>query len=76
MDKVLMEIRDNGLGFDPACVKPTSLGLRMMRERAEIHSRRVTGYQPAGLRDNCEPGMACVKENTACTISKFASKEK
>jgi PAS domain S-box-containing protein len=30
-----MEIIDNGLGFDQATAKPTSLGLRIMRERAE-----------------------------------------
>ena len=34
-DQVHMEIRDDGIGFDPAYVKPTSLGLRIMRERAE-----------------------------------------
>ena len=34
-DHVHMEIKDNGAGFDPVCVKPTSLGLRIMRERAE-----------------------------------------
>ncbi|HEY3476296.1 MAG TPA: sensor histidine kinase [Anaerolineales bacterium] len=37
---VHLEIQDNGVGFDTACVKPTSLGLRIMRERAEaIHAR-------------------------------------
>ena len=34
-DHVHLEIQDNGIGFDPACVRPTSLGLRIMRERAE-----------------------------------------
>jgi signal transduction histidine kinase len=34
-DRVAMQITDNGAGFDPTCVKPGSLGLRMMRERAE-----------------------------------------
>jgi signal transduction histidine kinase len=28
-------ITDNGIGFDPSQVKPTSLGMRIMRERAE-----------------------------------------
>ena len=37
--RVHIEIKDNGIGFDPACIKPTSLGLRIMRERAEtIHA--------------------------------------
>jgi PAS domain S-box-containing protein len=36
---VHMEINDNGIGFDSAAVKPTSLGMRIMRERAEaIHA--------------------------------------
>ena len=30
-----MEIRDNGVGFDMRNVKPTSLGMRIMRERAQ-----------------------------------------
>jgi PAS domain S-box-containing protein len=32
---VHLEVRDNGIGFDPASIKPTSLGMRIMRERAE-----------------------------------------
>jgi PAS domain S-box-containing protein len=32
---VEMEISDNGIGFDMAKIKPTSLGLRIMHERAE-----------------------------------------
>jgi PAS domain S-box-containing protein len=32
---VHLETRDNGLGFDLSTVKPTSLGMRIMRERAE-----------------------------------------
>lgn len=36
---VHMEIKDNGVGFDPASVKPTSLGMRIMRERADaVHA--------------------------------------
>jgi PAS domain S-box-containing protein len=34
-EKVMLEIRDNGQGFDPATVKPASMGLGFMRERAE-----------------------------------------
>ncbi len=32
---LLLSIQDNGCGFDPAIVCPNSLGLRIMRERAE-----------------------------------------
>jgi len=32
---LLLSIQDNGAGFDPALVRPTSLGMRIMRERAE-----------------------------------------
>ena len=30
-----LEISDNGIGFDTSLLKPTSLGMRIMRERAE-----------------------------------------
>jgi signal transduction histidine kinase len=44
---VQMEIKDNGIGFDPTCVRPTSLGLRIMRERAEaIHAHLKILSQP------------------------------
>lgn len=33
---VYLEITDNGIGFDPGGIKPTSLGMRIMRERAEV----------------------------------------
>jgi signal transduction histidine kinase len=46
-DRVQMQIRDDGVGFDPTCVRPTSLGLRIMRERAEaIHARLQVASQP------------------------------
>lgn len=46
-DQVHMEIRDNGTGFDPASVKPTSLGLHIMAERAEsIHARLQVTSKP------------------------------
>jgi len=32
---VRFEVCDNGIGFDTSTAKPTSLGLRIMRERAE-----------------------------------------
>jgi signal transduction histidine kinase len=45
--QVHMEIKDNGIGFDPTVVKPASLGLRIMRERAEaIHARLEVESQP------------------------------
>ncbi|MGE5378228.1 MAG: sensor histidine kinase [Bacteroidota bacterium] len=45
--RVSMEIRDNGLGFDTACVRPSSLGLRIMRERAEaIQAQLEVASQP------------------------------
>jgi signal transduction histidine kinase len=45
--QVHMEIKDNGIGFDSACVKPTGLGLRIMRERAEaIHAELQVVSQP------------------------------
>ena len=47
---VHMEIKDNGIGFDSANVKPSSLGLRIMRERAEaIHAQlQVTSHPGTG----------------------------
>ena len=32
--EVRLEVQDNGIGFDPGLVKPGSLGMRIMRERA------------------------------------------
>jgi signal transduction histidine kinase len=44
---VSMEIKDNGIGFDPSLVKPTSLGMRIMRERAEaIHAHLQLSSNP------------------------------
>jgi PAS domain S-box-containing protein len=39
---VLLEIHDNGTGFDPSAIKPTSLGMRIMRERAEAIQGQLT----------------------------------
>jgi signal transduction histidine kinase len=39
---VLMTVRDNGVGFDPTQLKPSSLGLRIMRERAENIGAELT----------------------------------
>jgi len=54
--RVHMAIRDNGIGFDPACVKPTSLGLRIMRERAEsIQAElQVTSWPGQGTTVNLD----------------------
>jgi signal transduction histidine kinase len=38
---VHLEISDDGVGFDPANIKPTSLGMRIMRERAEAVRARL-----------------------------------
>ena len=47
---VHFEIRDNGTGFDVTMVKPTSLGMNIMRERAEsIHAElRITSNPGKG----------------------------
>ena len=49
-DHVHLEIKDNGIGFDLVSVKPTSLGLCIMRERAEaIHAAlQVSSLQGQG----------------------------
>jgi signal transduction histidine kinase len=47
LDRLHLEIKDNGVGFDLTGVKPTSLGLRIMRERAEaIHAQLQVLSQP------------------------------
>jgi signal transduction histidine kinase len=46
---VRLEIKDNGVGFDPGNTKPTSLGMRIMRERAEtIHANLCIYSTPGG----------------------------
>ena len=43
---VHLEINDNGIGFDTATAKPTSLGMRIMHERAEsinAHFQVISG---------------------------------
>ena len=45
--RVHLEIKDDGIGFDPANIKPTSLGMRIMHERAEaIHARLEISSSP------------------------------
>ena len=45
--RIHMEIKDNGIGFDMASVRPTSLGLRIMSERAyAIHAQLEVTSQP------------------------------
>jgi PAS domain S-box-containing protein len=44
---VYMEIKDDGIGFSQVDVKPTSLGMRIMRERAEaIHAHLTISSMP------------------------------
>jgi PAS domain S-box-containing protein len=44
---VQLEISDNGTGFDSTIIKPTSLGMRIMRERADaIHAQFGVTSQP------------------------------
>ena len=51
---VHMETSDNGVGFDMTTVKPTSLGMRIMRERADAIA--------AELRiSSCPGGGTCVE---------------
>ncbi len=38
---ILLQVRDNGRGFDPAQIPPVSLGLGIMRERAETIGARL-----------------------------------
>ena len=53
---VHLETRDNGIGFDTSLVKPTSLGMRIMRERAEAIG--------AELRISSSPGAGTCIEVT------------
>jgi signal transduction histidine kinase len=41
-DIIRLTVKDNGRGFDPAQVKPGSLGLKIMRERADKIGAHVT----------------------------------
>jgi signal transduction histidine kinase len=47
-DKVTLTIADNGSGFDPACVPPDHLGLKIMRERAEAIGAQISIYSEPG----------------------------
>lgn len=53
---VHLETCDNGIGFDISTTKPTSLGMRIMRERAESIGAR--------LNINSSPGMGTCVEVT------------
>jgi PAS domain S-box-containing protein len=53
---VHLETRDNGIGFDMSMTKPTSLGMRIMRERAEAIG--------ADLRISSTPGSGTCVEMT------------
>ena len=41
-DRVILVIRDNGQGFDPAATPAEGLGLRIMRERAAAIGAKLT----------------------------------
>jgi len=45
---VHLETRDNGIGFDISTIKPTSLGTRIMRERAEAIGADIQIYSSPG----------------------------
>jgi signal transduction histidine kinase len=47
-EKVCLSIVDNGNGFDPACVSPDHLGLKIMRERAEAIGAEFSVYSAPG----------------------------
>lgn len=52
-DSVILEINDNGAGFDPKAVPETSCGIRNARERYEIllHARvKITSAEGAGTQ--------------------------
>src|SRR5512145_1026163 len=47
-EKVTLSIVDNGSGFDPACVPPDHLGLKIMCERAEAIGADISIYSEPG----------------------------
>ena len=66
--KVHFETCDNGIGFDTSTVKPTSLGMRIMRERAEAIG--------ASFQVSSQPGSGtCVEvtwnSKSKCEIKSF-----
>lgn len=46
--KALLDISDDGIGFDSSHTKPTSLGMRIMRERAEAIGARLRIHSKPG----------------------------
>jgi signal transduction histidine kinase len=68
---VSLEIKDNGIGFDPSSIKPTSLGMRIMRERADAIRAHITF--------NSSPGQGTVvslhwNEDELIPISKIITR--
>jgi PAS domain S-box-containing protein len=68
---VHMEIRDDGIGFDPSSIRPTSLGMHIMRERADAIR--------AHLKISSTPGegtQVCLdwNENELIPISKIITR--
>ena len=47
-ESVRLSIEDNGCGFDPAQVPPDHLGIRIMRERAEMIGADLSVYSEPG----------------------------
>ena len=68
---VHMEIKDDGIGFDPSSIRPTSLGMHIMRERADAIR--------AHLKISSTPGegtQVCLdwNENELIPISKIITR--
>ena len=51
---VRFEVRDNGIGFDTSTTRPTSLGMRIMRERAEAIGAELHVSSAPGAGTNIE----------------------
>ena len=47
-ETICLMIVDNGSGFDPACVPPDHLGLKIMRERAQTAGATISIYSEPG----------------------------
>ena len=53
----ILKSRITAVGFDLSTIKPTSLGMRIMRERADaIHAHLQDNKHP-GKRDDGQPGL-------------------
>jgi signal transduction histidine kinase len=59
---VHLEICDNGIGFDLTAQKPTTLGLRIMRERAEAIGAALSITSQPGVGTCIEADWHAVPE--------------